>query len=439
MPIVSKNDDRLMKILKNRDFKRNLISLWRQFLPLSLSDIAMACSDPAVSTTLAHLPSSRINIAAVGIAKSIAVFLESPIISILHASNALAATRKSRRALWKLMLIAGIGLSLIAGLLTIPVLFESIVVSLFNLSGNLAATVHQILILMIPWTISIAWRRYFQGLLIHRGNTKAIANASIARLFASIIILAIGWYLKMAGGIVAGLALIVGVIVEAILITIAAKRSGAINPPSLEDTPKLPSNLSSVWRFYYPLASSMLILWGGKATLISIVARDDNADLAVAAWTAAWGLVLVIANATRMVQQVIIRNRGKIDDRTLVIFAFTVGIFFSCILLFVSTTPLGDRVIESFFGGDRALVTQIRPILSVCSLIPLLFSLQNALQGFSIDEGHTRRITLATWVSTTVLLLGTLVLMHMGIDGALAAAIGMVIASIGEIIYLFVK
>jgi progressive ankylosis protein len=428
-----------MKKIKNPDFRRNLISLWRQFLPLSLSDITMACSDPAVSTTLAHLPSPRTNIAAVGIGKSIAIFLESPIISILHASNALAATRKSRRALWKLMLIAGIGLSLIAGLLTIPVLFESIVVPLFNLSGDLAATVHQVLILMIPWTISIAWRRYFQGLLIHRGNTKAIANASIARLLASIIILAVGWHLKIAGGIVAGLALIIGVIVEAILITMAANKSGATNPPPLEDTPKLPDNLKSVWRFYYPLASSMLILWGGRATLVSIVARDADADLAVAAWTAAWGLVLVVANATRMVQQVIIRNRGKIDDRTLVIFAFTVGIFFSFILLFISTTPLGDRIIESFFGGDRALVTQIRPILLVCSLIPLLFSLQNTLQGFSIDEGRTRRITLATWASTTVLLIGTIVLMHFGIDGALAAAIGMVIALICEIICLFAR
>jgi progressive ankylosis protein len=428
-----------MKILKNRDFRRNLISLWQQFLPLSLSDMTMACGDPAISTTLAHLPSPRINIAAFGIAKSIAVFLESPIIPILHASNALAATRKSRRALWRLMLITGIGLSLISGLLTIPVLFESIVVPLFNLSGNLAVTVHQALIIMIPWIISIAWRRYFQGLLIYQGNTKAIANSSIARLTASIATLAIGFSLHLSGGILAGLALIAGVVVEAILVTIAAIKLGATKPPILVDTPKLPSNLASVWRFYYPLASSMLILWGGRATLVSIVARDANADLAVAAWTAAWGLVLVIANATRMVQQVIIRNRERIEDRTLVIFAFTVGIFFSFVLLFASTTPLGDRIIESFFGGDRALVTQIRPILLICSLIPLLFSLQNAFQGFSIEEGRTRRITLATWMSTIVLLIGTLVLMSLGIDGALAAAMGMVIALIGEIICLFAK
>ncbi len=425
-----------MTTIKKSDLKRNLISLWQQFLPLSLSDITMACADPAIATTLAHLPSSRINIAAVGIAKSIAVFLESPIISILHASNALAPTRKSRRALWRLVLIAGISLSLLLALLTIPVLFGTIVEPLFDISGNLAATVHQVLILMIPWSLSIAWRRYFQGLLIHQGNTKAIANASIARLITSIVILVVGFYLRLSGGILAGLALIMGVIVEAFLVSIAAKKLGATKPPPLEDAPKLPSNLATVWQFYYPLASSMLILWGGRAILIGIIARAHDANIAVTAWVAAWGLVLVIANATRMVQQIIIRNRERVDDRILVIFAATVGIFFSSILLFASTTSVGDRLIESFFGGDRDLVGQIRPILLICSGIPLLFAIQNAFQGFSIGEGRTQSINLATWVSTTVLLLSTFLLVRWGIDGALAAAMAMVIALISEIICL---
>ena len=67
-----------------------LIQLWKQFIPLSLSDVTMALGDPLTTTTLAHLADSRINLAAVGVAKTIAIFCESPNIMLLHASNALA-------------------------------------------------------------------------------------------------------------------------------------------------------------------------------------------------------------------------------------------------------------------------------------------------------------------------------------------------------------
>ena len=74
-----------------------IFDLWREFLPLSLSDVTMACGDPLQTTTLAHLPDARNTIAAVGVARSIAIFFESPIIMILHASNALAPRSEERR------------------------------------------------------------------------------------------------------------------------------------------------------------------------------------------------------------------------------------------------------------------------------------------------------------------------------------------------------
>lgn len=51
-----------------------LRSLWAQFLPLSVSDITMAVGDPLLTTTVAHLPDARANLAALGVVKAIAVF-----------------------------------------------------------------------------------------------------------------------------------------------------------------------------------------------------------------------------------------------------------------------------------------------------------------------------------------------------------------------------
>ncbi len=413
-------------------------TLWREFLPLSLSDVTMACGDPMVTTTLAHLPFARENIAAVGIAKSLAIFFESPIIMILHASNALASNRASRRALWRFTLLLGGGLSLLLTLLAVPFLFDAVGTSILGIPRDLANTVRQVLLLMGGWAFAIAWRRYFQGLLIYQGLSQAIAKASMLRLATLGLVMLTGFWLHVPGAILAGLALIVAVVVEAIVVTIFAVRSGATLPPPPTET-QLPQNLAQVWRFYLPLANSMMVVWGGRALLIGIIARAGDAAIAIASWSAAWGLVLVIANSTRMVQQIIIKYRGKTSDKLLFSFAVMVGGICSLLLLLVASTPFGHQIVRSFIGNDNDLIAGIQPVLFVCTGIPLMVALQNATQGFLVSEGRTGRVNSATWVSTAVLLGVATLTVRAGVKGATSAAIAMVAGMLVEIICLLWK
>ncbi|MFB2920672.1 hypothetical protein [Aerosakkonema funiforme] len=414
--------------------KIGFLDLWRQFIPLSLSDVAMACGDPMMTTALAHLPDTRVNLAALGIAKSLAVFFESPIITILHASNALAPTERSRRALWRFTLLAGGGLSALLLLLTLPFVFATLGGTLLGIPSQLQQTVRIVLTLMILWPFTIAWRRYFQGLLIHAGHSQAVAQASIARLVIVALVLWIGFTFKVEGALLAGTALMAGVVLEALVVTLAAQKLGATRPPRPTDSePKLPTNLKSVWKFYWPLASSMLVVWGGRAMLVGIIARAQDANIALAAWPAAWGLVLVIANATRMVQQVIIKNRGQVADRQLIAFALSAGMLCSLLLLLGSTTPLGLIVVESFVGKDSALVEAIRPVLLLCAFVPLLVAVQNATQGFLVGSGQTLGVNRATWIGTIFLLVVAFLGVQVRVPGAIAAAIAMIIALATEV------
>lgn len=414
--------------------KIGFLDLWRQFIPLSLSDVAMACGDPMMTAALAYLPDTRVNLAALGIAKSLAIFFESPIITILHASNALAPTTRSRRALWRFTLLAGGGLSALLLLLTLPFVFATIGGTLLGIPSQLQETVRIVLTLMILWPFAIAWRRYFQGLLIHAGHSQAVAQASIARLVIVALVLGAGLALKVSGALLAGTALIAGVVLEALVVTLAARQLGATRPPRSTDCePNLPTNLKSVWKFYWPLASSMLVVWGGRALLVGIIARAQDADIALAAWPAAWGLVLTIANATRMVQQIIIKNRGQVADRQLIAFALSVGTLCSLLLLLGSTTPLGLIVVESFVGKDSALVEAIRPVLLLCAFVPLLVAVQNATQGFLVASGQTLGVNRATWIGTIILLLVAFLGVQFGVAGTIAAAIAMIIALATEV------
>jgi progressive ankylosis protein len=416
---------------------RNLIKLWRQFIPLSLSDVSMALGDPLTTTTLAHLPDARNNIAAVGVAKAIAIFCESPIIMLLHASNALAPSQRSRQALWRFALIISGAMSFLLALTTLPFVFELIGEGWLGVSVSLSSKIRSTLSIVILWPFAIGWRRYFQGLLIHNGQSNAVAQAGMIRLLVVGGILAGGLMLQANGAVIAGMSLVWGVIVEAVIVTYLAQKLGVTQPPELVSTPELPSDLAGVWKFYAPLGGTMMLGWGAKAALVGIVARASDGDIALAAWPAAWGLVLVVANSTRMVQQIIIRNRKLMPDRVLIIFAISVGIICSLILLSIIGTPLSIEAIGWFIGNDQELIDRVRPVLLLCIVVPLLISIQNALQGFLVSEGRTWGVNQAAWVGAIVMLgtayLGT----HLGQNGAVAAAIGMILGVMVEVIYLF--
>ena len=433
-----------------------LIDLWREFLPLSLSDVTMACGDPAVTVTLAYLPEAQVNLASLGIAKSLAVLLESPIIMILHASNALASNANSRLALWRFTLLSGGILSGLLYLLALPPVFNLVGMQWLAIPANMAASVQNIILIMGGWAFVIAWRRYFQGLLLYHGHSAALAKASLVRLVVLGITLAIGFSFKLSGWLLAGGALMMGVISEAILITVFAYQLGAViklpnqaaNSDPREFTKSLdvdshlpqnnkPQNIKQVWKFYYPLANSMLVVWGGRALLLSILSRGTDATTAIASWSAAWGLVLVIANSTRMVQQIVIKYQTRMTFSRLFMFALSIGLACSLILLLMVVTPISDQVIGSFIGNDLALVAQIKPVILVCAIIPMLTALQNAGQGFLVGQGKTSRVNLATWLGTFVLLTVAFLSIQNHLAGATSAALAMVAAMVTELICLW--
>jgi progressive ankylosis protein len=233
------------------------------------------------------------------------------------------------------------------------------------------------------------------------------------------------------------MSLIWGVIAEAVAATYLAQKLGATKLPEIISTPDLPKDLAGVWKFYAPLGGTMLLVWGSRAALIGIVARANDGAIALAAWPAAWGLVLVIANSTRMVQQIIIRNRKLMPDKLLITFAITVGIACSLVLLLVSGTPLSTKAIGWFIGSDQELIYRVRPVLLICSIMPLLVSVQNAIQGFLVSEGRTWAVNQATWMGAIIMLGTAYFAVQSSINGSIAAATGMVLGGIMEIIYLF--
>ena len=169
--------------------------------------------------------------------------------------------------------------------------------------------------------------------------------ASIGRLSVFASLLLIGFRQNGTGPAVAARALIGGVLAEALFAQFFAYRSGSVASFASDKDPKLPQSLSKVTHYYLPLASTMVIVWGGRALLVAVVARAVDGPLALSSWPAAWNFLLLVANCTRMVQQIIIAHVREIRFEVLLRFAATVGLWASGLLIVLAFSGAGGCVL----------------------------------------------------------------------------------------------
>lgn len=379
----------------------------KELAPMSLSDMVMALGDPIIIFVLASLPNSTLNLAAFALGKAIAVFFESPIISVLPVSNMMAASEKSRAVLFRFVITLG-------SILTLSMFILALLPELNNLISVQSDVWQQaslMVLLLCPWPLMIAIRRYWQGQVIHAGHSKDIAKGAILRCLVLIsIAFALSAISNFAALIVAG-ALLSGVLAELIYVR---WRVSLISLKDSETQHTLPANMMSMGRYYWPLAQSMISLWGARLMLPILVAFMGELELA--AWAAVWVLVISVSNGVRMLQQLVIRHLQGNPESTCEItrkhlrnFALLVGIGFSLVLGLVAYTPLSDFVLLRYMSGDSLLVNTMRPVLLVLFMMPMLMAIQHYLMGLLMVKNATQAIGRAAFAANLYMVIGVAV------------------------------
>ncbi|MFW6234745.1 MAG: hypothetical protein ACOC4I_05170, partial [Spirochaetota bacterium] len=113
---------------------RQIFFFW---LPLALMWIVMAIEQPGLAAVIARLPDETLNLAAFGIAFSIALVIESPVIQLLSAGTALCSDRRRYFTLLRFMHLLGAGLTLLHLLVAATPLFAFIVRSILGVPERL--------------------------------------------------------------------------------------------------------------------------------------------------------------------------------------------------------------------------------------------------------------------------------------------------------------
>ncbi len=400
-----------------------------------MTDFAMTLGDMLRPIALSRLPHTELALAAIGVVKSVAIFLESPIIMILHASTALSANKSSHRALWSFtLLFCGLLTSTFLVLCFQPI-YHWLFIDIFGVSQEIAELARFPFFLMIPWPALIAVRRFHQGLLVRDRRERAMAQAGMIRLLFTIGILGLGTKCELEGTTVAALSLIGAVAIEALVVIYFSLRAKIRLAEAT--TSKLPNSLASVARYYAPLGSTSMIVWGARALILGVIARAPDGVFGIAVWTAAMGFVLPIANATRMMQQIVISSTN-VHRQTLLRFTLLIGTGCSAPLLVLGFSESGLVLLRALLGDNPNLSIASLLVIKLCFVLPLLTALQNSYQGFLILSGNHWWINAATLINVVVSLGSTMTFIKSGMSGEASAAIATIIGLFVEVGLLMV-
>lgn len=262
----------------------------RRWWPLAASWMLMAVELPAVSAVIARLANPEINLAAYGgVVFPLSLLIESPIIMLLAASTALSKDRDSYLKLRRFMLAAGASLTALHLLIAFTPLYYLVVAGVIGAPQEIVEPARLGLMIMTPWTWSIAYRRFQQGVLIRFDRSPVVTQGTLTRLSALGLMLAIGYLTGGLPGIAVGTsAVAVGVISEAAYI------GWRVRPVLREKLRPAPAaepalTLREFVAFYVPLSLTslltLLINPLGSAALsrmpdpvISLVATQPHGD-----------------------------------------------------------------------------------------------------------------------------------------------------------------
>ncbi len=409
---------------------KKIIVFW---MPLAATWLMMASEGPFLAAIIARLNAPKINLAAYGVAFSIALLVEAPIIMLMSAATALVKDRDSYLKLRNFSYSLNGIITLLMLFILIPPVFRLITRNLMDLPENVARLTYMATAIMLPWPAAIGFRRFYQGILIRSNLTRRVAYGTILRLATMTATgLVCFIFFQPHGAVVGALALSVGVTVEALASRIMVHSSIGMllalktNPQGLERL-----SYKSIITFYYPLALTSILNLGVFPMVTFFMAQSRMPLESLAVLPVIHSLVFIFRSIGLSFQEVGIALLGEKQKNyePLRNFAILLGVVVLILFSTVSFTPLAFLWFNNVSGLSLELSKFALLPTKILTLTPALMVLLTFLRSLMVNSRKTKQITLATTIElTTVIVFLVITTQVFGMIGAVGAAVSMAIA-----------
>ncbi len=415
-------------------------AVFRFWLPLATSWLLMATETVSVNAIIARAAEAKLQLAALGVAVSLALAVESPLISLLTASNALARDRQSYRLLHRFTLGLNATVTAVMLLLGFTPLFDFAVVQLIGAPADIAVKVRPVLWAMTLWPAAIGFRRFHQGLMIRHGHTRQIGYGTAIRLFTGVGISLAGlaWG-KLDGATVGGLALGASSIAESAYVWYVAQPAVQKIKRTAPLADGIPLTLGDLLRFYAPLALTSAITLSATPIINSGLSRSPYPIESLAAWPVVSGQLFALRSFGLSLQEVVV---ALLDSpaamKTLRRFATMVGIGALALLLAIAYTPLAPLWQQRIAGLSEELTVFAVAGLRLAALLPVLAVVVSMLRGIVVTGKATSVIAQATVLNLLALASVLLIGGKLGLlPGVSLAAVALTVSQLVESAWLW--
>jgi len=384
--------------------QRRIFHTW---WPLAASWLLMGIEGPAISAIIARLANPEISLASYGgIIFPLSLIIESPIIMLLAASTALSKDWNSFVKIRRFMMITSALMTGFHLAAAFTPLYYVIVEQLLGVPQEIVEPARVGLMIMIPWTWSIAYRRFHQGMLIRFGHSRAVTTGTVIRLSADLTVLAIGYLIHdISGVIVASSAVIAGVMSEAIYV-------GIISQPVIHKELKLIPPIQPVLTlraflaFYLPLVMTSLLTLLVQPIGSAAISRMPMAIESLATWSVVSGLVFMFRSFGIAYNEVVVALMDEFQAaKQLWKFAVSSMLTNSLIWLLILATPINRIWFADISALPDHLVRLAQTAIWLTLPLPVLSFLQSWYQGAILHSRKTRAITEAVVIYLLVIII----------------------------------
>jgi hypothetical protein len=361
------------------------------------------------------LPDPKFNLAAYGVAFSLAIMIEAPVIMMMSASTALVDGRENYRRLRNFTWLLNLGITATMVLLLFTPAWDLVIHDLMKLPDEVAKLTRVSLVILLPWPAAIGYRRFYQGLLIRTGLTRRVAYGTVVRLAAMFLTALFCWRTtEMAGAWVGAWALSAGVLAEAVASRFMAGRSRREIFAATDGGKVL--SFRDITRFYYPLALTSTISLVVHPMVTFFLGQSRNAIESLAVMPVINSLIFIFRTPGLSFQEAAITMLGRSWDNLDLVrrFAGLLSAGAVALLALIALTPLSSVWLEKVSGLTPQLASFALTPLRILVLMPALSVLLSLQRSMQVARRQTEPVTWASVLEVVGILLVLVLAIRLG-------------------------
>jgi len=385
------------------------LSRWLHlYFPLALTFILMSGSSPIINMGIADLPDETLGLAAFANAFVICIFLYSPCFAVRDAALIYVRGRTSyRRIVVFHLLVAAVGLALLLILALTSLLDRLVLELIMRVPETLVGPVKRSVLTFAPIPILIVFRGVHQSIHITNDTPMWIGiGAALRFAVLTAFVFAVGVPLQMEGGVMGGLALSLGILVETVVNVWTARRVAGFLKVDHPDLP--PPTVREIWSFAGPLFAANTMGVFMQPLSIAIV----NAALLAETSAAAFGIVksftwFFSSTLFAMQAMTLARADSVANLRRLLAYAMLpVSLFTSLILVLVFFPAARHALLDDIFRIDDPETSAfVASTLPIAIGLPFLMAIRAGARGLLMRGERTGMVTLSTVIALASLVL----------------------------------